>query len=145
MAVKINKGSEMMQIPVVPLVDTVFNLLIFFLVATKVAEAEKELPVALPYASEAQAITVRPTEMIINIDQKGHYFIGSQPATLHELNLALRNAWVLSHGRTPVTLRVDKRCPWECVVQAIDCCKKNKVREYHVTTKDMTEGKKADG
>ena len=41
MAVKIKKGSEMMQIPVVPLVDTVFNLLIFFLVATKVAEAHR--------------------------------------------------------------------------------------------------------
>ena len=85
MAVKIKKGSEMMQIPVVPLVDTVFNLLIFFLVATKVAEAEKELPIQAPYASEAQAITVRPAEMIINIDQKGHYFIGDLPASLHEL------------------------------------------------------------
>ena len=48
MAVKIKKGSEMMQIPVVPLVDTVFNLLIFFLVATKVAEAERELPIRRP-------------------------------------------------------------------------------------------------
>ena len=35
---------------------------------------------------------MRPAEMIINIDQKGHYFIGDQPATLHELNLALHNA-----------------------------------------------------
>ena len=47
------------------------------------------------YAGEAQAITVRPAEMIINIDQKGHYFIGDQPASLHELNLALHNAWVM--------------------------------------------------
>ncbi len=136
MAVKIKKGSEMMQLPVVPLVDTLLNLLIFFLVATKVAEAEKELPVALPYASEAQAITLRPAEMIVNIDQKGHYFIGAQPATLHELNVALRNACVASGGRTPVTLRADKRCPWDYVLQAIDCCKRNKVRQYHVTSKD---------
>ena len=112
MTVKINKGSEMMQIPVVPLVDTVFNLLIFFLVATKVAEAEKELPIQVPDAGEAQAITVRPAEMVINIDQKGHYFIGDLPATLHQLDTALHNAWVNSRGRTPVTLRADERCPW---------------------------------
>ena len=68
----------MMQIPVIPLVDTVFNLLIFFLVATKVAEAERELPVLLPDASEAQAITMRPAEMIVNIDQKGRYFVGNR-------------------------------------------------------------------
>jgi biopolymer transport protein ExbD len=136
MAVKIKKGSEMMQIPVVPLVDTVFNLLIFFLVATKVAEAERDLPVALPYASEAQALTARPAEMIINIDQRGQYYIGNHLATLHELNVALRNANAASQGRTPITFRADKRCPWEFVVQAIDCCKRNKVRQYHVITKD---------
>jgi biopolymer transport protein ExbD len=141
MAVKIKKGSEMMQIPVVPLVDTVFNLLIFFLVATKVAEAEKELPIQAPYASEAQAITVRPAEMIINIDQKGHYFIGDMPATLHELNLALNNGWLTTRGRLPVTLRADEHCPWKFVVQVIDCCKKNKVRNYNVTTKNSTDGK----
>jgi biopolymer transport protein ExbD len=136
MAVKIKKGNEMMQLPVVPLVDTLLNLLIFFLVATKVAEAEKELPVALPYASEAQAITMRPAEMIVNIDQKGRYFIGAQAATLHELNVAMRNACAASQGRTPVTLRADKRCPWDYVLQAIDVCKRNKVKQYHVTSKD---------
>jgi len=139
MAVKINKGSEMRQIPVVPLVDTVFNLLIFFLVATKVAEAEKELSIQAPYAGEAQAITARPAEMIINIDQKGHYFIGDQPASLHALNLALHNAWLTTGGRTPVTLRADQRCPWQYVVEVIDCCKKNKVRQYHVTAKNTKE------
>ena len=142
MAVRIKKGSEMMQLPVVPLVDTLIVLFVFFLVATKVAEAEKELPIQAPYAGEAQAITARPAEMIINIDQKGHYFIGDQPATLHELNLALRNSWLTSRGRTPVTLRADERCSWKFVVQVIDCCKKNKVRDYHVTTKDAeAEGK----
>jgi biopolymer transport protein ExbD len=142
MAVKIKKGSEMMQLPVVPLVDTLLVLFIFFLVATKVAEAEKELPVALPYASEAQAITMRPAEMIINIDQKGRYFVGAQPVTLHELNTAMRKACAASGGRTPVTLRADKRCPWDFVLQAIDCCKRNKVKQYHVTAKDAAAQEK---
>jgi biopolymer transport protein ExbD len=141
MAVKIKKGNDMMQLPVVPLVDTLLNLLIFFLVATKVAEAEKELPIQAPYAGEAQAITVRPAEMVINIDQKGHYFIGDQPATLHELNLALHNGWLTSRGRLPVTLRADEHCPWKFVVQVIDCCKKNKVAHYNVTTKNAADGK----
>jgi biopolymer transport protein ExbD len=141
MAVKIKKGSEMMQLPVVPLVDTLLNLLIFFLVATKVAEAEKELPVSLPYASEAQAITLRPAEMIVNIDHNGRYYIGNQPTTLHELNVALRNACVASGGRTPVTLRADKHCPWDYVIQAIDCCKRNKVRQPNLTSKDVAQEK----
>ena len=81
MAVRIKKGGEMMQLPVVPLVDTVFNLLIFFLVATKVAEAERELPVMLPDASEAQAITTKPHELIINIDAEGPLLPGRPAAS----------------------------------------------------------------
>ncbi|MGA2034902.1 MAG: biopolymer transporter ExbD, partial [Thermoguttaceae bacterium] len=93
MTVKINKGSEMMQLPVVPLVDTLFNLLIFFLVATRVAEAERELPVMLPSASEAQAITSKPHELIVNVDEQGRYFLaGQKSVTLHDLDLVLRAA-----------------------------------------------------
>ncbi len=66
----------------------------------------------------------------------------TSPLPCTNLNFALHNAWVTSHGRTPVTLRADERCPWRFVVQVIDCCKKNKVREYHVTTKNAAaEGK----
>ncbi|MGA2621289.1 MAG: biopolymer transporter ExbD [Thermoguttaceae bacterium] len=136
MPIKINKGTVVMQIPVIPLVDTVFNLLIFFLVATKVAEAERELPMMLPDATEAQALTTKPREMIINIDGQGRYFVSSRPVTLHELDLILKAAWVDNHGRTPVVFRADKRCRWEFVVAAINACRKNKVRDYRVTTRE---------
>ena len=140
MAVKINKGTVVMQIPVIPLVDTVFNLLIFFLVATKVAEAERELPLMLPDASEAQALTTKPREMIINIDPQGRYFAGNHQVTLYELDLILKEAWVDNHGRTPVVFRADKRCRWEYVVAAINSCRKNKVRDYRVTTREPPPG-----
>ena len=80
--------------------------------------------------------------MIINIDLKGHYFIGDLPASLHELNLALRNGSLVTQGRLPVTVRADERCPWKFVVEVLDCCKKNKVRNYNWTTRNAAaEGK----
>ena len=61
MAVRIDKGSALDSLSLTPLIDIVFLLLIFFLVATKFAEEERELAVMLPEASEAQplSITVR--------------------------------------------------------------------------------------
>ena len=53
MAVKIDKGSALDSLSLTPLIDIVFLLLIFFLVATKFAEEERELAVMLPEASEA--------------------------------------------------------------------------------------------
>lgn len=140
MAVKINKGTTVMQIPVIPLVDTVFNLLIFFLVATKVAEAERELPVMLPDATEAQALTTKPREVIINIDAQGHYVVSARTVTLHELDLVLKSAWTNNPGRVPVVIRADKRCRWEFVVASINSCRKNKIRDYRVTTREVPQG-----
>ena len=136
MAVKINKGTITMQIPVIPLVDTVFNLLIFFLVATKVAEAEREMPILVPSATEAQALTTQPHETIITIDEKGHYFMAGQPLSLHDVDLALHLAATNNPGRVPVIIRADKRCPWDFVVATINSCRKYKIHNYRVTTRE---------
>ena len=139
MGIKINKGTTVMQIPVIPLVDTVFNLLIFFLVATKVAEAERELPVVLPDASEAQALTTKPREVIVNINAQGQYAVSARTVTLRELDLILKTAWTNNPGRVPVVIRADKRCRWEFVVAAINSCRKNKIRDYRVTTREAPQ------
>jgi biopolymer transport protein ExbD len=140
MAINIKKGSEMMQIPVIPLVDTVFNLLIFFLVATKVAEAERELPMPLPEASEAQPITAKPHELIINIDAQGRYFLTDRMVTLADLDKVLRRAYANNPMRPgSVVIRADKRCQWESVVAAMNSCRKAKVRDYRVTTREVPQ------
>ena len=53
MAVKIRKGSALASLSITPLVDVVFLLLIFFLVATKFDEEDHALDIQLPEASEA--------------------------------------------------------------------------------------------
>ncbi len=57
MAVRINKGSAMQQLPVVPLVDTLLNLLIFFLVTTKFAEVDRAMEAALADADAAKPVS----------------------------------------------------------------------------------------
>ena len=49
----------MASLSLTPLIDVVFLLLIFFLVATRFAEEERELDVLLPQASEANFVGVR--------------------------------------------------------------------------------------
>ena len=92
MAVNIKRGSALDQLPLTPLIDVVFNLLIFFLVATRFAEVERELPVALPQASEARPISARPSELFINIDAAGTYFVTGQIVSLAELDAKLHQA-----------------------------------------------------
>ena len=59
----------------------------------------------LPDASEAQPITSKPREMIINIDAQGHYFVTDQPVELPELDRILYRASVNNPGRASVVIR----------------------------------------
>ena len=134
MVVNIDKGQALGNIRLMPLIDVVFLLLIFFLVATRFAEEERELDVLLPDASEAQPLTSKPGELFINIDQQGRYYVTGKTLALDELHRTLRTAAVNNPGRVSVIIRADKRVVWSYVVAAMNACNKAKIRDYRVTT-----------
>lgn len=138
MAVKIDKGSAFASLNLTPLIDCVFLLLIFFLVASKFAEEERELDVMLPEASEAQPLTSKPREMFINIDDRGRYFVTGKTVELPELERVLKAAWVNNPGRASVIIRADKRCQVEYLVAAMNACNKANIRDYKITTRDTS-------
>ena len=135
MAVKIPKSAALSSLSLTPLIDVVFLLLIFFLVATKFAEEERELELPLPEASEARPLTSKPHEMFINIDAQGRYFVTGKFLNSEELYQALRVAWVNNPDRASVIIRADKSCRWEPIVAALNCCQKAKIRDYRIDTR----------
>lgn len=136
MSVKIDKGSALNNLSLTPLIDIVFLLLIFFLVATRFAEEERELEVLLPDASEAQPLTSKPRELFVNIDDRGRYYVTGKILTLEQLHPVLEAVYVNNPDRASVVIRADKRVPFERVVGAINACKKAKIRDYRITTKE---------
>ena len=136
MAVTIDKGKALDNLSLTPLIDIVFLLLIFFLVATRFAEEERELDVMLPQASEARPLTVQPSELFINIDRQGHFFVTGKILSLGQLQHVLKTAWVNNPGRQSVVIRADRRCLWDAVVAAMNACNKAHIHDYRVTTKD---------
>lgn len=138
MSVKIDKGSAFASLNLTPLIDCVFLLLIFFLVASKFAEEERELDVLLPEASEAQPLTGKPREMFVNIDQEGRYFVTGKLMDLAELERVLKAAWVNNPGRASVIIRADRRCQVEYLVAAMNACNKANIRDYKITTRETS-------
>ena len=55
-----------------PVIDVVFLLLIFFLVATRYDQEERELDIDLPEVTQAQPLSMTQ-ELIINITEDGKY------------------------------------------------------------------------
>lgn len=134
MAVKLKKGEALALLNLTPIIDVVFNLLIFFLVATKFEDEEWSLPVAVPQASHATPIASKPKELFINIDDRGRYFVGGGFVNAAQLETSLRQAAANNPGRQTVVIRADKNCVWQYVVNVMDLCNKVSIRDYRVTT-----------
>jgi biopolymer transport protein ExbD len=137
MAIQIKKGIALSALNLTPLIDVVFLLLIFFLVATRFAQDDRELPVQLPSASSALPMTVEPTELVIHINAAGQYLVQGQPTDLSQLESILRKAVSDNPVHQVVVIRADRQVAFQSVVSVMDLCTKLKVPSYKVATDNM--------
>ncbi len=130
MAIQLNKGRANNLLDLTPMIDMVFNLLIFFMVITNFAQEERDLPVQLPAGSEAMPLTVKPKEIFISIDQTGRYFVRSKVVTEQELARLLVDSAVNNPARQAVRIRADERAQWKYVARAQYLCNQAGIHDY---------------
>ena len=139
MAVNIDKGSALDDLSLTPLIDIVFLLLIFFLVATRFSEEDQEMNIRLAEASEAKPTTSQPQETFINIDAEGVYVVSGKVLELDDLCPMLEAVWVNNPGTASVTIRPDERCAWKWIAAAANACKKAGLDDPAVHTRKASE------
>jgi biopolymer transport protein ExbD len=108
------------EIGMVPLIDVVLTLIIFFVVTTTF-EDRAALKVSLPEASVAP--TEAPREpLLIVVDEKGTYYVGGNEVLKPEAaDLRAAVEKVAGNDRErQVLLRADARAPWQAGVTAMD-------------------------
>jgi biopolymer transport protein ExbD len=131
MAVKIKKGSSLSVLNLTPLIDVVFQLLLFFLVVTRFASEDRELDVMLPVASEARPLIVQPRELFVNIDHQGRFFVDGKIVSGDEVERMLRQAGA---DRRSVIIRADRRVQLDSAVFVMNACNKAGIFDYKLTT-----------
>src|SRR5262245_33220077 len=101
-----------------PMLDVVFVLLLFFMVATTFATREKEISIDLPRADAGEVAKEVPKELIINVFQDGHTTLGGRTVDDAGLADALRRAAETS-PETPVNIRGDRLAHHEQIVKVM--------------------------
>lgn len=122
MAVKLNAGRAVSALSITPLIDVVFLLLIFFLVASRLSEEDRELDIPLPSASNAMPMTSEPQEMIVNIDESGAIYVNSEFLQETQFENMLRQAVANNPLGQSVIIRADKRVPVQKPINVMDIC-----------------------
>lgn len=111
-----------------PLVDIVFLLLIFFLVATTYLDEEKDLAVRLPSASSARGDSpARLERVLVNVREDGTIVMGGRPVSREELYRSLVRAR-RANPDVPVVLRGDLSATHGEIVDVLDLCRRARVR-----------------
>jgi biopolymer transport protein ExbD len=129
-AVKLSHGKALSMLSLTSLIDVVFLLLIFFLVATKFAEEDRlrQMPVDLPSASEARPLTQRPEELQITVSATGGFYIGPQAMSLAELDRYLQAVAANNPLNQTAIIQADRRAAWEAVASALNACQAHGIR-----------------
>lgn len=122
MRVRDEAGDDEPELSMAPMIDIVFQLLIFFLAATTFAkEDERALELELPRAESGVASAAVPREIVVEVLRDGRTFVGGAEIRATDLAADLRER---AHGdrEVPITVRGDRLAKHEAIVSVLDAC-----------------------
>ena len=120
MRIRDHRADDIPEINLVPLIDVVLCLLIFFVITTTF-DARSVLKLELPRADGQPADTkAQPLSILINAE--GRYFVDDREALRTDVE-SLKRTIVEVAGddrERTVLIRADARTPWQAVVTAYE-------------------------
>lgn len=111
-----------------PLIDVVFLLLIFFLIATRFDQEEKELSIRIPDVYKARPISSGPQEVVVNITAEGEYVVMGETFSEPQLrkmigSLSIKNPADLS----TVQVRTDMEAKVRYSMAVVGMCEEQSI------------------
>ncbi|MDO5609587.1 MAG: biopolymer transporter ExbD [Pseudomonadota bacterium] len=134
MRIRDHRADDEPEINLVPLIDVILVLIIFFVVTTTF-DSRAVLRLQLPRADGEQAISqVQPLSVLVNAD--GRYFVAEREVLRTDVEALKRSiADVAGEDRErPVLLRADARTPHQAVVTAYEALGQLGFRQIMIAT-----------
>ncbi|MDD3610188.1 MAG: biopolymer transporter ExbD [Halothiobacillaceae bacterium] len=129
------RRREELDLNLIPLIDVVFMLLIFFMVTTTF-ERETTLNIDLPVAgAEAKA---PPRSLTLEIDRDGQYALNGERLTAEPdaLRKALREARGEDKDAPPLLVLADGETAHQAVVAALDAAREAGLTHLSIATRE---------
>lgn len=126
--------DEMPAINLTSMIDVLFLLIIFFMVATKFDEMDREIQVAVPQVAQAGNDPPRKAPLVVTVKADGQLDLDGKVVTEEEL------AKRLAKARTPLTeptvvIHGDAKCAFQHVASALGACRQAGISELGITVR----------
>ena len=120
------------RIDVVPLVDVLMVLIVFFLVTMQFKNL-RALNLRMPKIETAGSNQLS-NEITLSLDRDGNYFLNNQPVTREVLQTAL-NAAANLQQKPKLLLVADEEVPLKEVTKLIDLCRQSGLDDFRLQSR----------
>ena len=137
MKFELKKTGDKRKVDMTPMIDCVFQLLLFFLVASNFQEqarisGEGELGANLPAVAAAMPMVMKPREMIVNVDTTGEIFLDGELHSEQQLADRFQRAQTDNPGNQSVVIRGNEGADWKYVARVMSLCNEASIQDYRV-------------
>lgn len=138
---KAMREEEGFEIPMTSLIDVVFQLLIFFLVATNFIRNEADHKVVLPESEAGVKAQRPPSRLVVNIREDGSMVVNGRVMTEPELRTTVKEFVEANPGK-PAVIRADAKVPYRAVMQVFGICRAGGVAQVDLPVLEPSEKRK---
>lgn len=123
------------RIEIIPMIDTMFFLLVFFMIATLAMTIQHGMPVSLP---TAESSTDKITEYVsLTLTREGMLYYNKEAITLQELEMRLANLQQFSSDPS-LLINADEQVPHGQVIKVMDLIRLSGITTMSIATKPET-------
>ena len=109
------------RIEIIPMIDTIFFLLVFFMIASLAMTTMKGMPVNLPKTSSAKG---RPmVKVVLTLTDSGKYFVDKKEVAFGSVYSEIKTR-VAENPKLVVVINCDKTQSWQNGIQLADEAKR---------------------
>jgi biopolymer transport protein ExbD len=117
-----------LPIQIAPLIDIVFLLICFFMLATQLVKSQIDTSVQLPVMNSQEAMQEIPAEVVINLREDGSLIVGNSQMTITTLLPYLAERHLQAEREREllrVVVRADRRLRFGELEEVLDACRQS--------------------
>jgi biopolymer transport protein ExbD len=138
MPLKIHQ-DERTELNLTPMIDVLILLIMFFMVASKFSDLDRNIEVQVPRVAEAGDAVAPPQPHVVNVLADGRIDLDGQAVSIAELTSRL----AASHspdGDRSVVVRGDASCAFQHVASALGACRAAHIDDLGITVRTADAG-----
>ena len=132
MQIRQTQNDDEPEANLMPLLDMVFLLLIFFLVATTFAQEERDAKVQLPATQAEKPLSAAPQQFIINIRENGEILIGTETLKDYAALQTMLIRVVENDTGQEVLIRCDDRAKHQYFAAVVRLCREAGIQQTKI-------------